>query len=150
MPVAWMLGARASHHLVEVVDNSPCREEGTVLPSSSLFHKNEESFRSIGKGLGIRNESQIVAGVFLDVDLKTHDSIFCQILVGFIAAWLISRIHELEERIHGTFLNGAPSEHAVSTWQNRVIAKETFESLVRGMTELVFVELGCSQEVLRK
>jgi len=101
-----MLGVGASDHLIEVVDNSPCRKKCTILPSSSLFHENEESFGSIGECLSIRNESQIEAAVFLDVDLKAHDSIFCQILVSFITGWLIGRVHELEEGIHGSLLNG--------------------------------------------
>ena len=145
-----MLGVGASDHLIEVVDNSPCRKKCTILPSSSLFHENEESFGSIGECLSIRNESQIEAAIFLDVDLKAHDSIFCQILVSFITGWLIGRVHELEEGIHGSLLNGAPSEQAVCTGQDRVVSEETFQSLVRGMTELVFVELGCSQQVFRK
>jgi len=144
LPVAWMLGARASYHLIEVIDNSPGCKERTVLPSSSLFHENEESFRSIGECLSIRNVGQIEATVFFDIDLEAHDSVFGQIFVSLIASWLLVRIHELEERIHGTLLNGAPSEQAVRTWQDRVVSEETFESLVRRMTELVFVELGCS------
>ena len=131
-----------------VADDSPSSEECTVHPSSSLFHQHEKTLRSISEGLCIWDVSEVVSLVLLDIDLITHNSIFCQILVSFRARWVCVRIDKLEESIHGTTLDGFPSEQAVSTWQHRVVAEITLTSLIWGVTELIFVKLGGSDHVL--
>jgi hypothetical protein len=133
---------------VSIADDSPSSEECTVHPSSSLFHQHEKTLWSVSEGLGIWDVSEVVSLVFLDVDLITHDSIFSQILVSFWARWVCVRIDQLEEGIHGTTLDGFPSEQAVGTWQHRVVAEVTLTSLIWGVTELVFVKLSGSDHVL--
>lgn len=148
LAVEGVLRAAAFDHIMGVADDSPSSEECTVHPSSSLLHQHEKSLRSISEGLCIWDVSEVVSLVFLHVDLITHNSIFSQILVGFWARWISVRIDKLEESIHGTALDGFPSEQAVSTWQHRVVAEVTLTSLIWGVTEFVFVELSGSDHVL--
>ena len=141
-----MLCVVAPRHLSKVLNYPPCCKEGSVHPSSSLFHKHHKTVWGICVSFGIRNVGQVVTTVLFNVDLKTHDSVLGQVFICLSHCWLSFRIHQLEKGIHWPFLDSLPSEHAICSWQHRIKPKSALECLVRGMTHLVFIELGSSNK----
>jgi len=80
-----MCGLRTTSHIIEVSNDSKSGEKCAVHPSSPLFDQDGKIFWSVSKSFSIRDIRQVVSRLLLDVDLKTHHSILCEILISLAA-----------------------------------------------------------------
>ena len=122
----------------------------TIGPSAPLLHQNAKGRRSIRKCLGIGHILHGVSMSLFDVDLETHESILGKIFVGLGARRSLIASHILEEGVKRLSFNSFPSEETVCTWQYRSVAKERFEGLIWGVTQLVLEKLRGLRHVLNE
>jgi len=74
--------AAAGHHLVKVSNHTGCAEKGAIHPPTPLFHQHCQTLRPVSESLRVGDVLHSVACVLFDVNLKAHDSVFGQVLVG--------------------------------------------------------------------
>ena len=122
----------------------------TIGPSAPLLHQNAKGRRSIRECLGIGHILHGVSMSLFDVDLETHESILGKIFVGLGARRSLIASHILEEGVKRLSLNSFPSEETVCTWQYRSVAKERFEGLIWGVTQLVLEKLRGLRHILNE
>ena len=114
----------AADHVDEVSNDLLGAKEGPIHPSSPLLHQRHHVAGSISKGLGIGHVRQLKLVLCLDIDLETHDSIFCQIFVGLGAGWFLGTCYILEELIERLSFDSGPTENRVGTRQHLSEPKE--------------------------
>lgn len=147
LSVPWMTSTSKTGHVCDILEHLECTEQGTIHPSSSLLQQSGQVGWRISEGLSIRHITEVVSLTFFNVDLQTHNSIFGKILICFSAGRILLAGHILEESIERLTFDGVPSEHRVSTRQHTTEAKESFSTLVRGVTKFILVELGSLNKV---
>jgi hypothetical protein len=105
-----MLVFSAAEHLAGVTHHIEDSEQRPIVPPSSLLDKSTQVGWSVSISFCVLNHSKVKTRVFLDKDLQIHDSVFCQVFVGFLTGWFSCSSYIFKEKLKGSTSDSFPSE----------------------------------------
>ena len=105
-----MVCTLAADHVYEIGDDFFSSKKRAIHPSTTLLHESHHIVGCISDGFGVRHVRQLEATVDFDVNLETHDSVFCKILVCLRTSGLFRARHIFEEGIEGASFDRLPTE----------------------------------------
>lgn len=142
-----MVRSFAADHVYRICNDLFSSEKRAIHPSSPLFHQGHHITWSICKSFSIWHVCKLEFTVNLYVNLKTHNSIFGKILVGFGTSGLPLAGHVLEKGIKWITLYCFPAEHWIGTWKYLSESEERLTSFVGCVAHFVFIELGSLNDI---
>ena len=142
-----MVGTFTTDHIDNVAQDLSRTKHRSIHPTASLLHQIHHRFWRVCESLCIRNISQFKSVTLLYVNLEAHDPIFCQVLIGLSTSGYIGVIClflalVFEKLFQWCSFNSFPAEQAICTREHLREPEERFTHLIRGMAQLVFIELS--------